>query len=165
MCWSTGVWTTRRSSVPPRSIWPARKGTCTLWSTSWTTAGLTSTSGPTTAWPACMPLLTWATKLWCCGWSVENLNSWPSVSGCFVSPYFDPFWWTLIRWRALMSACPARTETERLLCTLLPAEGTIVSWRGCCTWVQRSSRTTGEAPRCMMLQRMESWRLDATFVL
>lgn len=53
---------------------------------------------------------------------------------------------------------------ERLLCTLLPAEGTIASWRGCFTWVQRSSRTTGEGHHFMMLQRTESWRLDATFV-
>lgn len=52
---------------------------------------------------------------------------------------------------------------ERLPCTLLPAEGTIASWRGCFTWVQRSSRITGEGPHFMMLQRMESWRFNATF--
>lgn len=64
-----------------------------------------------------------------------------------------------------MSACHARTEKERLLCTLPPAEGTIVSWRGCFIWVQRSSRITGEGPRFMMLQRMESWRLDSSLLL
>lgn len=63
-----------------------------------------------------------------------------------------------------MSACPARTEMERLLCTLLPAEGTIASWRSCFKWVQRSSRITGEGPHFMMLRRMESWRLDTTFL-
>lgn len=71
---------------------------------------------------------------------------------------------SLHRWAALPSVCPARTGTEPLLCTSLPAEGTVASWRGCFTWVQRSSRITGEGPHFMMRQKMESWRLGAHFL-
>lgn len=82
---------------------------------------------------------------------------------CFIHRFRFSFFkkeTTLNRLLTLTSVSPAGTEMERLLCTLLPAEDTIASWRSCCQWVQRSSRITGEGPLFTMLPRMESWRLD-----